>query len=361
MADPVHAAYTGDSPNHDATSALLVRRPPQECRGRRHPVARGRPPDHEQDNWFLQIETFDPHEPFFTQQHYKDLYPHDYDGPVFDWPPYRNIEETPEQVEHLRNEYLALLSMCDAHLGRVLRAMDEYDLWDDTLLIVNTDHGFLLGEHDSWAKVVHPWYQEIAHVPLFIWDPRSQQQGTRNDALVQMIDMAPTLLEYFDVERPADMQGVVLKDTLENNTPTREAALFGIHGGHVNVTDGQYVYMRGPVTEDNGPLFNYTLNTNVMSGYLPADQLREATLAEPFSFTKGMPVLKVPAGLWGNIGKFALSKGTMLFDVVADPEQQSTLNNPEVEARMVAFLVALMQANDAPPEQFERLGLDGME
>ncbi|MEZ4618341.1 MAG: hypothetical protein R2867_22890 [Caldilineaceae bacterium] len=39
------------------------------------------------DNWFLQIETFDPHEPFFTQQHYKDLYPHEYDGPHFDWPP----------------------------------------------------------------------------------------------------------------------------------------------------------------------------------------------------------------------------------------------------------------------------------
>ena len=58
--------------------------------------------NHAEDNWFLQIETFDPHEPFFTQQHYKDLYPHDYDGPHFDWPPYRPVEETPEQVEHVR-------------------------------------------------------------------------------------------------------------------------------------------------------------------------------------------------------------------------------------------------------------------
>ena len=40
-----------------------------------------------EDNWFLQIETFDPHEPFFTQQKYKDLYPHEYDGRHFDWPP----------------------------------------------------------------------------------------------------------------------------------------------------------------------------------------------------------------------------------------------------------------------------------
>ncbi len=43
--------------------------------------------------------------------------------------------------------------MCDAHLGKVLDVMDELEMWDDTLLIVNTDHGFLLGEHDWWAKI----------------------------------------------------------------------------------------------------------------------------------------------------------------------------------------------------------------
>ena len=50
--------------------------------------------NHEQDNWFLQVETFDPHEPFFTQQKYKDLYPHEYNGKLFDWPSYRKVEET---------------------------------------------------------------------------------------------------------------------------------------------------------------------------------------------------------------------------------------------------------------------------
>jgi arylsulfatase A-like enzyme len=72
--------------------------------------------NHAQDNWFLHIETFDPHEPFFTQQVYKDLYPHDYDGPHFDWPPYQRVRETLEQVEHIRYEYAALVSMCD-HYG----------------------------------------------------------------------------------------------------------------------------------------------------------------------------------------------------------------------------------------------------
>ena len=55
----------------------------------------------EADNWFLQIECFDPHLAFFSYQKYKDLYPHDYDGPQFDWADYKQVTETPEQVKHL--------------------------------------------------------------------------------------------------------------------------------------------------------------------------------------------------------------------------------------------------------------------
>ncbi|SVD20633.1 uncharacterized protein METZ01_LOCUS373487, partial [marine metagenome] len=51
------------------------------------------------------METFDPHEPFFTQQKYKDLYPHDYDGPHFDWPPYGTSDRPSDQDEHVRQEY----------------------------------------------------------------------------------------------------------------------------------------------------------------------------------------------------------------------------------------------------------------
>ncbi len=67
--------------------------------------------------------------------------------------------------------------MCDEHLGRVLAAMDEQDLWKDTMLIVCTDHGFLLGEHDWWGKNRMPLWNEIAHMPLFVWDPRCGESG----------------------------------------------------------------------------------------------------------------------------------------------------------------------------------------
>jgi arylsulfatase A-like enzyme len=133
--------------------------------------------NHKEDNWFLQIETFDPHEPFFTQAEWKNLYPHDYDGPHFDWPDYDLVTESSEQVQHVRYEYAALLSMCDHYLGLVLNVMDDLDLWEDTLLIVNTDHGFLLGEKDWWGKSLQPFYNEVIHLPLFIWDPHHPQPG----------------------------------------------------------------------------------------------------------------------------------------------------------------------------------------
>ena len=52
-------------------------------------------------------------------------------------------------MEHVRYEYAALVSMCDAYLGKVLDFMDEHDMWKDTLLIVNTDHGYLSGIQES--------------------------------------------------------------------------------------------------------------------------------------------------------------------------------------------------------------------
>lgn len=313
--------------------------------------------NHTEDHWFLQIETFDPHEPFFTQQKYKDLYPHEYQGPHFDWPDYKRVSETPDQVAHLRNEYAALISMCDHYLGKVLDMMDQYDMWKDTLLIVNTDHGFLLAEHDWWAKCVQPFYNEVAHQPLFIWDPRSEKRGSRNSCIVQTIDLAPTLLDFFGVAIPADMQGKPLGNVIAFQQPVREVALFGLHGAHVNVTDGRYVYMRAPAQRENGPLYDYTLMPTHMRKRFSVEEMRSAQLSGPFSFTKGCPVLKIKSFPWEdrNYHQF----GTLLFDLEQDPKQENPLNDPVIEERMIRQMIRLMKESDAPAEQYERLGLNG--
>jgi arylsulfatase A-like enzyme len=309
----------------------------------------------DQDNWYLQIETFDPHEPFFSQKQYKDLYPHDYNGRQFDWPAYRKVEETPEEVEHCRYEYAALLSMCDHYMGQILNLMDDLKLWDDTMLIVCTDHGFFLGEHDWWAKNNMPLWNHVAQTPLFIWDPRSGKHGERRDQLVQMIDFPATLLEFFGVERPPAMMGVPLGATIAENAPTHEAILYGYHGGAVNMTDGRYVYMRA-TAGDNTPLYDYTVMPTHMNRLFSPGELQKWEKAEPFSFTKGCPVMKIPAR-GAHIQRTVHELGHLLYDLESDPNQDQPIADPDLEALMIDLMVRLMQENEAPPEQYERLGL----
>ena len=315
--------------------------------------------NHTEDGWFLQIETFDPHEPFFCAPHYRDLYPRDTNLLHWDWPPYGPVDEgtSREQVAQMRYQYAALLSKCDRHLGEVLDAMDRYDLWKDTMLIVNTDHGYLLGEHGWWAKSVMPWYNEIAHIPLFIWDPRSGKRGEARRSLVQTIDLPASILECFGIDRPAEMQGVPLTSTIARDDPIREAALFGMHGGHVNCTDGRHVYMRAPARPENEPLFEYTLMPTRHGrnrAFIEPERLAQATMAPPFSFTRDCPLLKVP----GRRNARAHGFGTLLFDLENDPGQEKPLRDAALEAEMIAKMTALMRKNECPDEQFERLGLD---
>ena len=308
------------------------------------------------DRWFVQIECFDPHEPFFSYEKHKALYPHDYDGPTFDWPPYAKVTEPDSQVEHARNEYKALVSMCDRSLGRILDLMDENAMWDDTMLIVNTDHGFLLGEHGWWAKSVQPWFDELVHLPAFIWDPRTRSAGTRSGALVQTIDIAPTILDYFAVDRTVDMSGSVITVAPDDGgtaETARKGALFGIHGGHVNVTDGRFVYMRACATAANDPLEEFTLMpTHMRQRFRPAE-LIDLELAEPFSFTKGVRTLRMHGRAQINPHVF----GTLLFDLDDDPAQEHPLDDPDLELRMLRLLAELLHEHDAPDSQFERLGI----
>ncbi|HFN5735886.1 TPA: sulfatase [Escherichia coli] len=309
--------------------------------------------NHAEDNWLLQVETFDPHEPFHTTEEYLSLYEDNWDGPHYDWPRGR-VQESDEAVEHIRCRYRSLVSMCDRNLGRILDLMDEHDLWRDTMLIVGTDHGFLLGEHGWWAKNQMPYYNEVANNPLFIWDPRSGVKGERRQALVQMIDWAPTLYDFFQQPVPPDVQGQPLAKTVSHDEPVRSSAMFGVFSGHVNVTDGRFVYMRAALPGREDDIANYTLMSCKMNSRYPVDEMRALSLAPPFRFTKGLQVLRIPAQeKYKGLNQF----GHLLFDLQNDPQQLHPIHDDVIESRMIALLIQLMKDNDAPPEQFQRLGL----
>ena len=313
------------------------------------------------DNWMVQIETFDPHEPFFTLPEHKAVYDEFYEKSrdlIWDWPGYDSVKEMPEEVDLMRHNYAALLTLCDSYVGKVIDLMDELDLWNDTMLIVWTDHGFSLGEHDCWAKCWLPFYEEIARTPFFIWDPRSGIRGERRKSLVQpSIDLGPTILEFFGLEPTTDMTGKSLTPVIRDDSPVRETAIFGMFGAQVNVTDGRYVYMRGPATPENQPLFEYTLMPSKMREAFKVDELQANELSTPFSFMKGVKPVKIQGHTIPSSNQHPDRGKTLLYDLETDPGQLSPVEDPSVEERLIAALKSELANIDAPREQLTRLGL----
>lgn len=314
--------------------------------------------NHEADNWFLQIECFDPHEPFFCDEKYKQHF----DGPLHgedalgaDWPPYLPVQESDEVVQTVRNAYAALLEKCDASLGKVLDRMDQYQMWDDTMLIVCTDHGFLLGEHGWWGKAAMPCYNEIAHTPMYVWDPRFDCTGKKYNQFVQMMDLAPTILEYFGQPIPKDMMGKPIRRILENNESLRDYVVFGFHGREIIVNDGKYLYMCAPEHADD-PYYEYTLMPTHMRARFSCEELKDWTVAEPFSFTKGLKTIRCRC-TGSTVGNATGNPPSRLFNLEKDPGQLHEIENPEVVKHMKELIRQYMVETDAPKELYHRYGI----
>ena len=113
------------------------------------------------------VDEFDPHEPFDTPEPWASRYG-EWEGERLIWPPYAvgGVESgqiTEKEGRHIRNNYGAKLSMIDHWLGRVLDALDEGNFWEDTMVILCTDHGHYLGEKDLWGKPRVMQYEPLGH------------------------------------------------------------------------------------------------------------------------------------------------------------------------------------------------------
>ena len=258
-----------------------------------------------------------------------------------------------------------LVSMCDDYLGRILDIFDEHDLWKDTLLILCTDHGFMLGEHGFVAKNYMPCYDEIVHLPFIMYDPRHPEMGgTRNSALTQTIDIAPTLLDWFGDDNPGNMQGLSLLNTVFDNSKVHDEILFGYFGKHVNITDGEYVYMRS--ARHNEILNEYAMIPTRLASLFTKRELQMAQpYPESFEFAHRIPMLKIPAHTPDvpngshHMYDTHLQYGDLLFDLKSDPEENINIINdrPDVVERLKNDMKKLMEESEAPIEQYARMDL----
>ena len=307
----------------------------------------------QRDGWFLQIETFDPHEPFDVPDSFNRNWFDPDAQSIPDWPPYSVAMESPEFIQDVRKRYYGLMQFCDKSLGRVLDFMDRHDLWKDTMLIVNTDHGFFNGEHAWWGKGPMPDYQELVHTPFFLWDPRCGAAGVHRTGLIQTIDIAPTLLDYFGVEIPKDMTGRSLAEAAASDAPVHEYAVMGYFGSALSITDGRYKLMRA-VRDTGLPIYEYTQMPTHMNRRFTVEEMRTMALARPFAFTKGTPVMRIVPDRVMFESKL---KEDMLFDLTQDPREERPIVDDAVSLRLTEALADIFRQLDAPEELYDRYSL----
>lgn len=209
--------------------------------------------DNVDQSWCLHLSYIKPHWPYMAPAPYNDMY-----GPEDIVPAKRSafekdnphpiagvlMNETDSRAFHNEQTrrtviptYMGLVSQVDAHLGRVLSALETSGQSDQTLIVFTSDHGDFLGDH--WFADKAMFYEPAVRVPLIICDPRQgadPSRGTSSDALVEAIDLAPTFLDALgdDVTRHR-LEGHSLMPLLcgEEAAQTRDAVVSELDFGYL--------------------------------------------------------------------------------------------------------------------------------
>jgi arylsulfatase A-like enzyme len=317
---------------------------------------------HAHDRFFLMVDEFDPHEPFHVPPPYDTLYDPDWNGPFFVWPHYGRNEYTEAEARHARAQYAGKVTLADRWLGRLLDRMDDFGLWDNTMLILMTDHGHFLGDHGWWGKPVCPQYEAIAHRPLMIHLPGDLKAGERVGGLNTTVDLYPTILEGFDLAPPGPCHGRSILPLMDGRADTiRDHALYGFFGSYTQVTDGRRTYLRGARDPENGPLHIYTNRWSTAPWWRIPQPDARMEIGDYLPHACGMPVGRMPVDPdimrrlscppEGVVG------GSWLFDIEQDPGETTNLAGGELEAQYAALMRRGLEDIGAPVEQYERMGL----
>jgi uncharacterized sulfatase len=190
---------------------------------------------HKKGPFFIACGFGKPHLPFVAPQKYFDMYPPEKIEPLKEPADVRkNVPPvvfnhkgddklTDQQKREAKAAYYACITFMDAQLGHVLDALDRLELWDSTVVVLWSDHGFHLGEHGGmWRKA--SVFEECAGVPLLIAAPGKTKGGV-SPRVVELVDLYPTLTQLCGLQTPDGMEGTSLVPLLEQpERPWRQAA-----------------------------------------------------------------------------------------------------------------------------------------
>jgi iduronate 2-sulfatase len=196
--------------------------------------------------FFLALGIFKPHSPYKVPKRYWDMYRLE-DIPAIETPTRpRNAPEIAFHANHeilgepnaprtldeeakreIRHGYYAAMSFADAQFGRVLDALDELKLRDNTIVVIIGDNGFHLGEHDVWGKMtLFGW---DARVPLIISAPGIGTGGAKTSAISELIDIFPTLTDLSALPNPPQLDGASLVPLLKDASASVKPAALTQH------------------------------------------------------------------------------------------------------------------------------------
>lgn len=317
------------------------------------------------DRFFLFVDEFDPHEPFDTPEPYASLYGPVADGPRAIWPPYakgglRRGVLTEDQARALRAAYASKVTMIDAWLGRVLDALEATGRFEDTAVILCTDHGHYLGERDLWGKPPVPVYATMGHLPLLVSWPGLAPRSF--DALTTTVDIHATLCELFGVTSEHRTHGRSLLPLLRGEaTSVRDHALSGVWGREVHLVTTDEKYVRAPAGQ-NAPISMWSNRWSTM----PVADVADLRLPLPDGRARldcmpgtSVPVIRqpfvegdlLPYWAWGGFS------GNALYRWGDDPDEAEDRAGGAEEAVAADHLREALSEIEAPDDQFARLGL----
>ncbi len=174
--------------------------------------------------FFLVVDSFDVHEPWDPPKKYVDLY---------DDPDYRGVDPivpnysdaswiTDRQLKRMRALYAGEVTMMDHWLGNFLNKIDDLGLTDNTLLMVLSDHGVALGEHNATGKPFWALWPEITDTIFYMRHPQGKRAGRTSDYYASTHDVAPTILSMMDIEAPQEMNGTDLSPIFDGKEPSQK-------------------------------------------------------------------------------------------------------------------------------------------
>ena len=159
------------------------------------------------------------------------------------------------ELLRLRRTYAGSVSLLDSQIGALLDALARLGRLDDTLIVFTADQGEPLGEH-GYVRRFRPWlYEELVHTPLILRLPRGEQGGTRHTALVQPVDLAPTILAALGLPPSDDHHGHDLLPLARGDEPkVRDYACLGMDVEEFAIrTQNWYLILPIQVDPDDPP------------------------------------------------------------------------------------------------------------